>query len=61
MEKKIIFLFGIRFFGISRALIIIMTWVFSGCATSLENPYVDNFEPDGYYEPLPSIGKKGYL
>ncbi len=54
-----IFLFGIRFFELSRALIIIMTWVFSGCATSPENSHVDNFEPDGYYEPLPSIGKKG--
>ena len=56
-----IFLFGIRFFEISRPLIIIMIWPFPGCATSPENSHVDNFEPDGYYEPLPSIGKKGYL
>ena len=38
-----------------------MIWAFSGCATSPENSYVDNFEPDGYYEPLPFIEKKGYL
>jgi hypothetical protein len=56
-----IFLFGIRFFEISRPLIIVMIWGFSGCATSPENSHVDNFEPDGYYEPLPSIEEKGYL
>ena len=61
LEKKMIFLFGIRFFEISRPLIIVMIWAFSGCATSPENSHVDNFEPDGYYEPLPSIGEKGYL
>jgi len=61
LEKKMTFLFGVRFFEISRPLIIIMIWAFPGCATSPENSNVDNFEPDGYYEPLPSIGKKGYL
>ncbi|SVA68658.1 uncharacterized protein METZ01_LOCUS121512, partial [marine metagenome] len=56
-----IFEFGVRFLEIPRLLIIVIIWVFSGCATSNENPHLSRYESDGYYEALPSLGKKGYL
>ncbi len=56
------FTFKTHNFQISRLLVLILAaWFFFGCATSPENSHVNNFEPDGYYEPLPFIGKKGYL
>jgi glyoxylase-like metal-dependent hydrolase (beta-lactamase superfamily II) len=53
--------FWIRFFKIPRFLIVITIWVFSGCATSYETSRTSGYDPDGYYEVLPSLGKKGYL
>ena len=52
----------IRCFKVSKFLIfVVMMWVFSGCATSPKSSHVNDFELDGYYEPLPSLGKKGYF
>jgi glyoxylase-like metal-dependent hydrolase (beta-lactamase superfamily II) len=55
------FEFWVRFLEIPRLFILVIIWIFSGCATSNENLNISRYEPDGYYEPLPSLGKKGYF
>ena len=66
------FVFEIRCSNVPFFLIIVVTiWMLSSCA-SIPEPYrpptheqkaesVTDFEPDGYYESLPSLGKKGYF
>ncbi len=55
------FEFGARFYKIPRWLLAVTIWVFSGCATLNDNSHASRYELDGYYEALPSLGKKGYL
>ena len=56
------FTFETQHFKILRLLVVmIAAWFFFGCATSLQSSHIDDFESDGYYEPLPSLGKKGYF
>ena len=56
------FTFEAHHFRILRLLVVmIATWFFFGCAISPQSSHIDDSESDGYYEPLPSLGKKGYF
>ena len=51
------------FKALGLLVIMIATCFFFGCAISPQSSYIDDdgVEPDGYYESIPSLGKKGYL
>ena len=56
------FTFETHHFRILRLLVVmIATWFFFGCAISPQSSHIDDSESDGYYEQLPSLGKKGYF
>ena len=45
----------------SFLLLVFLVCFFSGCAAKFKPSPVSKLEPDGYYESVPSLGKKGYF
>ena len=42
-------------------LLVFLVCFFSGCVAKFKPSQVNKFEPDGYYESVPSLGGKGYF
>ena len=62
LKKDIFLALSFRCSKVARFLLLVfLVCFFSGCVAKTKPSQVSKFEPDGYYESVPSLGKKGYL